>query len=264
VKLAAVLGWPVGHSRSPALHNAAYRAVGVEAVYAALPVPPDRLGAALAGVRALGFLGVNLTVPHKEAGLALCDDIDPVAARVGAVNTVVVTDGRLRGANTDVEGFARALAEAGGAAAGPAVLLGAGGAARAVVAALAPDREVRIVARTPARAAGLGTVFPWTAEALAQALAGAGLVVDCTPMALAPETDIPVEVDDLAADALVASLVYHREPALVARARARGLRVMDGAAMLVHQAALAFELMTGRRAPLEVMRAAMAYGPTER
>jgi shikimate dehydrogenase len=264
-RLAAVLGWPVGHSRSPALHNAAYRALGVDAIYVALAVAPDGLADALAGVRALGFLGVNITVPHKQAALGLCDTTDHLAAHIGAVNTIVVRDGRLVGANTDVGGFARALEEAGGAT-GPAVLLGRGGSARAVAGAL-PGRELRVVVRPPVttRFVGADAVYPWTEEGLARALAGAGLVVDCTPTGLSPEAegalaDLPL--DQLAPGALVASLVYHREPALLARARAAGLRAMDGAAMLIHQAALAFTLLTGLPAPLEVMRA--AFQPTAR
>jgi shikimate dehydrogenase len=261
-RLAAVLGWPVAHSRSPAIHNAAYRAVGVDAVYVPLAVAPDALPAALGGVRALGFLGVNVTVPHKEGALGACDAVEGVAAEVGAVNTIVVRDGRLIGSNTDVEGFARALAEAGGGADGPAVMLGAGGSARAVLAALR-GHEVRVVARRPEQAAALpARAFPWSEEGLRAALAGAGLVVDTTPIGLSAEREDAARpeapLDALAPGALVCSLVYHREPRLLARARAAGLRVQDGTAMLVHQAALAFTAMTGRAAPLEVMRAAFA------
>lgn len=270
MKVAAVLGWPVTHSRSPALHNAAYRALGIDAVYVPLAVAPGTLGAALGGVRALGFLGVNVTVPHKEEARRLCDEVDALATEVGAVNTVVVRDGRLLGANTDVAGFARALAEAGGAS-GPVVILGAGGSARAVAAAVrAEGGEPRVVARRPERARDLGAAFPWTAAGLAEALEGAGLVVDTTPTGLSSQEGVgeashpaPVPLEALDSHAIVASLVYHREPALLARARARGLRTMDGAGMLVHQAALAFTLMTGREAPLEIMRAAFAQ-PTAR
>lgn len=266
-RLAAVLGWPVAHSRSPALHGAAYRATGIDAVYVALAVAPGAVAAALAGVRALGFLGVNVTVPHKEEALRLCDEVEPLAAAIGAVNTVVVSEGRLVGANTDVHGFARALEEAGGAPAGAAVVLGAGGSARAVVAALA-GREVRLVAREPARAVGLGgAIFPWTVAGLFAALEGATLVVDTTPTGLSAEGEsglpAPIPLERLAAEAVVASLIYHREPALLARARACGLRTFDGAAMLIHQAARAFVLMTGVAAPIDAMRAAF-YDPTAR
>jgi shikimate dehydrogenase len=268
-RLAAVLGWPVAHSRSPALHNAAYRALDIDAVYVALAVAPGELAAALGGVRALGFLGVNVTVPHKEEARRLCDEVDRLAAEVGAVNTIVVRDGRLVGANTDVAGFARALADEGGAS-GPVVILGAGGSARAVAAAVRADGgEPRVVARRPEKARELGAGFPWTPRGLGEALDGAGLVVDTTPTGLSHDSDsdgahpVPVPLERLDQTALVASLVYHREPALLSRARALGLRTMDGAGMLVHQAALAFTLMTGREAPLDVMRAAFAQ-PTAR
>jgi len=279
VRVAGVLGWPVAHSRSPAIHNAAYRALGIDAVYVPLAVPPGALAAALAGVRALGFLGVNVTVPHKEEARRLCDEVDDLAAAVGAVNTVVVRDGRLVGANTDCGGFARALAEAGGAR-GPAVVLGAGGSARAVLAVIGGSpatawvggylphgSDTRIVARRPEQAEKLGRAFPWTEAGLDAALDGARLVVDTTPTALSAEAEAtlpaPVPLDRVAPDALVVSLVYHREPALLAAARARGLRALDGASMLIHQAALAFTLMTGREAPLDVMHRAF-YEPTAR
>jgi shikimate dehydrogenase len=269
-RLAGVLGWPLEHTRSPALHNAAYAAAGVDAVYVALPVPPERLAAAVAGLAALGFLGANVTVPHKAAALALCDRLDPVARRAGAVNTLVVeAGGALAGHNTDVAGFRDALDEAApglAAAGGPAVVLGAGGAARAVLLALADGgMTVRAVARQPERAEGLrrlgAAVLPWTGRGLAEALAGAALLVDATSAALDPAGEAalpaPVPLERLAAGAVVASLVYHREPALLAAARARGFAVLDGGPMLVHQAARAFTLMTGAPAPLAAMRAAL-------
>lgn len=261
-RVAAVLGHPVEHSRSPALHNAAYRALGLDAVYVALDVEPAALPAALAGVRALGLMGVNVTVPHKAAASALCDEVDDVARRVGAVNTVIVRDGRLWGTNTDVYGFRRSLEEV------PrrAVVLGAGGAARAVVVALVEaGAAAGVVARDVDKAhdlveLGAGEVIPWTPRGLAGALEGADLVVDTTPVGISAASEAalpaPVPLEALPASATVATLVYHRETALLAAARARGLRTMDGAAMLIHQAARAFTLMTGREAPLDVMRAA--------
>jgi shikimate dehydrogenase len=265
-RLAAVLGHPARHSRSPALHNAAYAALGIDAVYLALDVPPARIDAALDGVVALGFMGVNVTVPHKAAALARVADSDDVARLVGAVNTVVVVDGRARGFNTDVYGFRASLEETLGARPRHAVVLGAGGAARAVVVALAElGVAARVIARDLERARpllGIGAceAAPWTEEALRRACVDADLVVDTTSVGLSADGEraVPaaVPLDALPAGALVASLIYHREPALLAAARARGLRVMDGAGMLIHQAARAFELMTGREAPVEVMRAA--------
>jgi shikimate dehydrogenase len=264
-RLAAVLGHPVEHSRSPAIHNAAYAALGIDAVYVAIDVEPAGLAAALDGVVALGFMGVNVTVPHKGAALARCAEIDAVARQVGAVNTIVVRGGRRHGFNTDVHGFRRSVEAAMGAAPREAVVLGSGGAARAVVLALAQlGATTRVVARTVERARpllGLGAreVAPWTGEALARAFADADLVVDTTSAGLAEDPmPAPPPLERLPDAALVATLVYHREPALLAAARARGLRVMDGAAMLVYQAARAFELMTGREPPVDVMFAAFS------
>lgn len=269
-RLAAVIGWPVEHSRSPTLHNAAYAATGMNAVYVALPVAPDRLAEALAGIRALGFLGVNVTVPHKEAAIASCHRVDPLAASVGAVNTIVVRpDGRLAGYNTDVGGFQDSLEEEVPdvlTSRGRAVVLGAGGAARAVTLALRERRlEVVVVARDVERARGLlrlgaGEALPWTKAALAAALPGANLLVDSTSAGLSRATEkeipAPIPLDLLPDGAVVCSLVYHRKPALLAAARARGLRVVDGSGMLIHQAARAFTLMTGTPAPVEAMRVA--------
>jgi shikimate dehydrogenase len=269
-RLAAVVGWPVEHSRSPALHNAAYAAAGIDAVYVALAVRPGEVAAALAGARAMGFLGVNVTVPHKREALEACDRVDPVAARAGAVNTVVVGEAGLEGHNTDVDGFADALVEAdpgGRSRGGRAVVLGSGGAARSVVLALArAGADVTVVARDPAAAGallplGARAAEPWIAAALAGACAGATLLVDATSAALDEAAEralpAPVPLEALAPGALVCSLVYHREPALLAAARARGLAVLDGGPMLVHQAARAFTLMTGAPAPVEAMRAAL-------
>jgi shikimate dehydrogenase len=218
------------------MHNGAYRALGIDALYLAFPVEPVRLRDAISGVRALGFLGVNVTVPHKQAVLSMCDRLDDSAREVGAVNTIV--DGV--GYNTDVYGFRASLDRT----YQRPVVLGAGGAARAVVAALAPTPVTTI-----ARSAGT-----WTAEHLARALSGADLLVDATSAGLDDSAlPAPIPLSLLTKEALVYSLIYHREPALLREARAQGLRTLDGLPMLVHQAARAFELMTGRPAPLDVM-----------
>ena len=189
-RLAGVIGWPVGHSRSPQLHGHWLARYGIDGAYVPLAVAPDRVEAALRGLAALGFRGCNVTVPHKEAALALVDDPDPVARRIGAVNTIIVgADGRLSGTNTDAFGFLANL-QAGipagwSAAAGPAVVIGAGGAARAIIVALADAGapEIRLVNRTRARAEGLAaelggpvTVVDWTGRAAA--LDGAALLVN--------------------------------------------------------------------------------------
>ena len=263
-RLAGVLGWPVAHSRSPALHGAAYRALGLSAIYLPFAVAPADLAAAVRGLAVLGALGVNVTVPHKGAALALCDEVDEVARAVGAVNTIVYSpEGRARGFNTDVAGFTDALD---GRAPGPAVVLGAGGAARAVVLALtARGDQVTVVARDPAAAARAAAVAgaataQWTEAELRQVCAGARLVVDATSAGLEPGRRLAPSppLERLASGAVVISLIYHHETALLAEARALGVATMDGGPMLVHQAARAFTLMTGCAAPLDVMFAAYA------
>lgn len=279
-RVGAVIGWPVEHSASPALQNAAFRALGIDAVFVALPVEPARLDAAIRGMAALGFLGASVTVPHKRAALEACDEVDPQAAAIGAVNCLVFAPGgRVVGHNTDAGGFTDALAEE---LARPvhrarAVLLGAGGAARAVAAGLkaAGAGSVEVVARRPeAAAAWCPSAHPFTADTLAALLPACDLLIDCTPVGLAAAAGAtagnaagpaapaggfaaPVPLDALPASAAVATLVYHRDTELLARARALGLATLDGAGMLVHQGARAFTLWTGRPAPLAAMRAAL-------
>jgi shikimate dehydrogenase len=262
-RVAAVIGWPVEHSRSPALHNAAFAASGIDGVYTAAAVEPGALEAAVTGMRALGYLGASVTVPHKEAVVALCDRLVGPAARLEAVNCLVFGEDGVIGHNTDAGGYTDALAEAGVAVQGArAVLLGSGGAARAVAAGLedAGSARVTVIARTPSKATWTDA-RPWTAESLETAMDGCDLLVDCTSAALAPATErdlpAPIPLDRLPPGATVSSLVYHRTPALLADAEARGLRTIDGAGMLVHQGARAFTLWTGSEAPIEAMWAAL-------
>jgi shikimate dehydrogenase len=259
-RIAAVLGWPVEHSRSPALHNAGFAALGIDAVFVALPVEPARLADAVRGLAATGALGASVTVPHKEAVLSLCDELASPADRIGAVNCLVFDRGRVIGHNTDAGGFVDGLREAGVTLEGRATLLGAGGAARAVAAGLIDaGLAVEVVARRP-QSVTWTVAQPWSQGVLRDQLARSDLLVDCTPLALAPDAEAPIvaalPLEDLPAHAAVASLVYHREPLLLARAHAHGHRTVDGRAMLVHQGARAFTLWTGRQAPLEAMFAA--------
>jgi shikimate dehydrogenase len=272
-RVAAVIGAPVEHSLSPALHNAAFAATGIDAVYVALHVAPADLDAAVAGFRALGIIGASVTVPHKERVARLCDRLAAPADAIGAVNCLCFerrgqgADQRVEviGHNTDAAGFVASLGHELGVDPRGArvVLLGAGGAARAVHAGLAAAGAdiAAVIARRPERAAWAteGTALPWTTDALDQALARCDLLVDCTSLGLdaGREARAPVPVRALPDHAIVASLIYHREPALLCAARARGLSVLDGAGMLVHQGAHAFELWTGVDAPIEAMWAAL-------
>jgi shikimate dehydrogenase len=263
-RLGAVLGWPVEHSLSPALQNAAFREAGLDAVFLALPVPPAALGDAVRTLAAVSALGASVTVPHKQAVMASCDRLDPLAERIGAVNCLALEDGAVIGYNTDAGGFADALVEAlkiclRGL---RPVILGSGGAARAVAAGLEAggSEPAVVIARTPERAAWAKKVRPWTASAAEGALARCDLLVDATSIGLDPARDADAEVwplDSLPAHAAVATLIYHREPALLAEARRRGHRTLGGAGMLVHQGARAFQIWTGLEPPTAAMWAAM-------
>lgn len=257
--VAGVIGWPITRSLSPAIHNAGYAALGLDWVYAAFPVPPDRVGEAIHGMRALGIRGLNVTMPHKQAVIDALDEVEEPAATVAAVNTITLREGRLVGSNTDGEGFLRFLrADAGIDPAGrPAVVLGAGGAARAVAGALvAAGAETTVAARradaAEAAAAAAGArAGEWSAAAVAAALGPEALVVNATP---AEVSELPLEAGRLPAGVAVVDLRYGPPvPSLVAAAREAGLRSFDGLGMLVHQAALAFERWTGAPAPLEAM-----------
>lgn len=259
-RLAGIMGWPVSHSRSPALHNFWLDELGVDGAYLPLAVRPERLEQALRALPALGFRGCNLTLPHKHAALAIVDRVDPLAQRIGAVNTVVVgDDGRLEGSNTDVYGFRESLR--GGAPdwhpeAGPAVVLGAGGAARAVVAALlaAKASEIRLVNRTFARAEGIArdldaaprrvVLHPW--EQRDRALHGVRLLVNTTSLGMAGEPPLEIDLGELPLSAVVMDIVYvPLETPLLAAARRRGHRTVDGLGMLLHQARPGFEAWFG-------------------
>jgi shikimate dehydrogenase len=267
-KLVGLIGYPIEHSLSPAMHNRAFAARNLNWRYLPLPVHPERLGEAVAGLQALGFVGANVTVPHKEAVMSYLDEIAPAAQAIGAVNTMVVHGDELVGHNTDWRGFLTALSEGGF---DPqdkrAVVLGAGGAARAVVYALAwAGAQVAVLNRTPARAQALVKDFsplfpalPLTSQTLKERTAEAHLLVNATPVGLWPEVDQSIWPEDLPfPDHLVVfDLVYNpRQTKLLRQAEAVGAKVIGGLGMLVHQGAAAFELWTGERAPVETMQAA--------
>ena len=266
-RLAGIMGWPVTHSRSPALHNFWIDEHGIDAAYVPLAVPPEQLAQALRALPALGFRGCNLTLPHKQAALAIVDRVDPLARRIGAMNTVIVApDGSLEGRNTDVFGFRENLRERAPdwkASAGPAVVLGAGGAARAIVAALTEARvaEIRIVNRTLARAERLAddlttpatciTIHPWSERDAAQR--DAGLLVNTTSLGMTGEPELDLDLTPLPKHAVVVDIVYvPLETALLVAARKRGHPTVDGLGMLLHQGRPGFEAWFGR--PVQVTR----------
>ncbi len=270
-----ILGWPVEHSRSPAMQSAAFRARGLDANYVCFPVHPDDVGDAVRGLKALGLRGANVTVPHKESVLRWLDEVTPEARAIGAVNTIVREIDRLVGYNTDSGGLMRSLDEAGVELEHTrAVVLGAGGAARAAVVGLAARgvRQIVVAARRVDQATQLahqlaivcgGTtldVSDLSRESLTKQFRDASLVVQSTSATLSNSSDAhdfaaQLALDALPGDATVVDLVYKpRETTVLARAKERGLKTVDGLGMLLHQGALAFELWTHLPAPVEIMR----------
>ena len=255
--LAGVMGWPIMHSRSPKLHGYWLDHYGLAGAYVPLAIKAEGLEAALRALPALGFAGCNLTIPHKEAALRIVDEASPLARRIGAVNCIVVrADGSLEGRNYDAFGFTESLRERAPDLrfdAGPAVVIGAGGASRAILAGLMDEGvpEIRLINRSPARAQALAAEFgapvravPW--EARAQALEGAAILVNTTSQGMVGEAPLDLALEALPVSALVVDIVYvPLETPLLAAARARGHRVVDGLGMLLHQARPAFEAWFG-------------------
>jgi len=286
-RLVGVIGWPVEHSLSPALHGAAFAALELDYAYVPLPVAPDRVGDAVRGLRALGFRGANVTIPHKAAVLPHLDWLERDAALAEAVNTIVVEDdGTLRGYNTDIVGFLRALdevlgAQGGGAPGGappmpgaptlapgaPALILGAGGAARAAALALARrGASLTVVNRTRLHAERLAdlvsSAVPGATVAVASPddldaalVACQRLLVNATSLGMTGASKVPRGLaDNVTAGQVVADFVYTRGLTdLLAQAQAQGATIVDGLSVLVWQAAAAFELWTGVRAPVDAM-----------
>lgn len=257
VKCAGVIGWPVAHSRSPLIHGHWLRVHGIAGAYLPLPVQPDRVADALRGLAALGFAGANVTVPHKEAAARLVDVLDAGAARIGSVNLITVRpDLSLHGASTDGFGFMASLLEADPlfrATSGPAVVLGAGGAARAVVAALldAGAPVVRLLNRTRERADRLATDLGGPVEVVSwedrdRALEGAALLVNTTTLGMRGHEKLELSLYALPRAALVSDLVYvPLRTALLDAAAGRGNRVAPGLPMLLHQARPSFAAWFG-------------------
>jgi shikimate dehydrogenase len=273
-KRAGVIGHPVGHSISPAVYAAAFEAAGVDGTYEAWDTPPDLLEGRVASLRGDEFLGANVTIPHKQSVISLLDDMDDVAKKAGAVNTIVHRDGRLAGHNTDVAGFARSLREDAGfdARGKRTMLLGSGGAARAVALALieAGAALIYVVARQPKKIDAMvvdlkpltptGTTVTWAYwgdGSYLRSLEEAHLIVNCTPVGMAGSQDEGTSVlpaDLLQPHTTVYDLVYNPvDTPLVKAARTRGAKAVSGLGMLVYQAAESFRLWTGRDADTDAM-----------
>lgn len=261
-----VLGWPVGHSRSPEIQNAALAAAGLAGWrYQLLPVPPELLPETVRALPAAGFRGVNVTIPHKQAALALAGDATDAAREIGAANTLTFEDdGSIFADNTDAPALIEALpVEPAGK---TALVLGAGGSARAAIWALraAGAAEVRVWNRHPERARALAAELGASAVERADA---ADLLVNCTPVGMngdpAAFKQLPLEADETSMYTCVVDLVYsHAETPLITGAKAQGVAVVDGLELLVGQGALSFERFTGRAAPVDAMRAAVLHEAT--
>ncbi len=270
-RIFALIGDPVEGSLSPPMHNAAFRHLGLNCLYVAFRVPSPLLREAVLGVRAMGMGGLNVTFPHKTAILPFLDELDPSAREVGAVNTVKNEGGRLIGFNTDGEGAVRFLREKLGSLKGKrAVMLGAGGAARAIAFSLLREgAELTLLNRTPSRAKRLASELgkkgavrvSWGGlgkEELREALSSADLLLNATPVGMDRRDETLVTHDLMHPNLFVMDLVYHPpETRLMREARKAGARAENGLGMLLHQAALSFTIFTGRRAPLQVMRRAL-------
>ncbi|MEA3402701.1 MAG: shikimate dehydrogenase [Armatimonadota bacterium] len=274
-RLVGVIGWPVEHSLSPAMHNAALAEMGLNWIYLAFAVQPDHVGEAVRAVRALGLVGLNVTIPHKAAVIDHLDEIDDTASALGAVNTIVrAEDGRLIGHNTDGPGFVRSLQEQGHELQGAAVtIIGAGGSARSVAYACAREGAsgITIINRTPQRAeqladlvretTGLSEVASGPLDGTARrAVEGADVVVDCTSVGMYPNTDVePVVPGEwLRSGQVVVDLTYNPiDTVMLQAARAAGAEAVDGAGMLVHQGAISLQHWSGQQPPVETMRRAL-------
>jgi shikimate dehydrogenase len=259
MKRAFVCGHPIAHSRSPKIHGYWLKTYGIAGSYEAIDVAPEDMAGFFATLRQKGFAGGNVTIPHKEAAFAAVARRDEAAEKIGAVNTLWFEDGLLCGGNTDAAGFAANLDEhaPGWAAAGPAVVLGAGGAARAVIQALKERgfTDIRVTNRTVSRAVELADRFGKGVTAHAaptrELLGDAGLLINTTALGMAGKAsadELPADMDHLPDNAIVTDIVYvPLETPLLAAARARGLKTVDGLGMLLHQAVPGFERWFGRR-----------------
>jgi shikimate dehydrogenase len=273
-KLVGIIGFPIGHSLSPRMQNAAFQSIGLDYCYIPLEVGSRRLRSAITALRSLKFRGFNVTIPHKRRIMAALDEVTPEALLIGAVNTVEIRHGRLIGHNTDGRGFLLALFEdvgtsvrgkrlmilgAGGAARAVAFQSALGGAASVLVANRSAGRAgelVRDLARPPARCSA--SALRWSEASLKSGAREADIIVNATSVGMKPGDHSPLPPDTVTPQHLVCDLIYRpAETALLQQARRAGAKTVNGIGMLVHQGALSFEIWTGKPAPISVMREAL-------
>jgi shikimate dehydrogenase len=262
-KLVALLGYPVKHSFSPTMHNAAFEQLGLNYRYVAFEVKPEMLKEAVDGIRALGLAGVNVTIPHKENVIKHLDEVDPEASFIGAVNTIVNSDGRLKGYNTDGRGFMRSLEEEDISVQGKKVLVvGSGGAARAIgyyLCEKASELSVFDVITEKARALAEDLKKRGNARHLESVtgLENMDIIINATPLGLKEEDHHPFDLSKINTGQIIGDLIY-KETRLLREAASLGCKTFNGLGMLIWQGALAFELWTGKPSPYEIMRDALA------
>ncbi len=264
-----IFGNPVSHSKSPLMHNAAFRYFGLDACYVAFDVLPERLDQATQAIRALNMRGVNITVPHKERIMPLLDYLSPEAEAIGAVNTVKNSQGLLYGYNTDAWGFIQSLSERGIYVKGKRILvLGAGGAARAVVYALAKEGAVLFIYNRTAQKAeslaleygSMGSIISAVSQKDLEdlvSLGGIDMVINTTSLGLKAEDPLPCDIGSLNPNTIVCDLIYKRTPLLQAASEAGCTTTLDGSGMLLWQGVYAFQIWTGLTPPVELMREAL-------
>lgn len=262
-RVAALFGYPVEHTLSPVMQNAAFDHLGLDCCYIPFSVHPDSLKHAVDSIRALHLLGANLTIPHKEAIIPFLDDLDNEAAAIGAVNTVVNREGTLTGFNTDGKGFMRSLEENSVSPVGKQVLIiGAGGSSRAIGHYLCREAGgLCLYNRTTDKAKRLAEHLssqggPVRVIDSLRDLAGFDIIINATALGLKAADPLPFDIDLLASSQVVCDLIYHKTE-LCIQAKARGCKTVSGKGMLLWQGALAFELWTGVIPPLEIMRSAL-------
>ncbi|MHA1146317.1 MAG: shikimate dehydrogenase [Candidatus Helarchaeota archaeon] len=279
-KIVTLIGNPVEHSMSPRMHTVAFKEIGVDAIYIATRVDNDKVGSAINGIRAFNFLGANVTIPHKIEAMKYVDEIDPLAQQIGAINTIVNDDGYLRATNTDGLGFMRSLKEANVTLKNKrAVMVGAGGAARAISFYLLTEVDELLMTDIKKEVAmalisnlkktyGEKKIsfFESTKENLKEALEPAHLLLNCTPVGMSPQADkTPVSADLLRSDLVVFDAVYNPlETLLIKNARAKGALTISGIKMFLYQGVEAFERWTKKKAPVEIMEKIIIEGLTKK
>ncbi|NOX20586.1 MAG: shikimate dehydrogenase [Nitrospirae bacterium] len=259
-KITGIIGWPVEHSKSPLMHNAAFDALGLNFCYIAMPVKPEALEEAIKGIKALNFLGINVTIPHKETVMKYLDRIDEEARFIGAVNTIKNEDGMLVGYNTDGRGFMESLTEEGIDTTGKNVfIVGVGGAARAVSYYLCQKAaRLWLHGRNMQKATALANDLKKISSCVAVTetkdnIQFADIIINATPLGMKDTDPLPFDPERLRKDQVVCDLIYWETPLLRA-ARQQGCKTIDGLGMLLWQGVLAFKIWTGIKPPIELMR----------